>query len=93
MNRQGRDGTERFDDLIEWVRRHGRVREDVAQLVVMTRTAGVSVEELAAAQDVESQTLRQRRLRAEPACGRACRSFDDEEAINNASRPLTRPAP
>ena len=57
--------TERFDDLVEWVRRHGRVREDAARLVVLTRTAGVSVEELAAALDVDPQTLRQRRLRAE----------------------------
>jgi predicted RNA polymerase sigma factor len=57
--------TERFDDLIEWVRRHGRVQEDAARLVVLTRTAGVSVEELAAAQNVDPQTLRQRRLRAE----------------------------
>ena len=60
-----KDETERFDDLIAWVRRHGRVRDDVARLVVLTRTAGVSVEELAAAQDVDPQTLRQRRLRAE----------------------------
>ena len=57
--------TEQFDDLVEWVRRHGRVREDAARLVVLTRTAGVSVEELAVAQDVDAQTLRQRRLRAE----------------------------
>ena len=38
--------TERLDDLVEWVRRHGRVRESAARLVVLTRTAGVSVEEL-----------------------------------------------
>ena len=57
--------TEQFDDLVEWVRRHGRVRESAARLVVLTRTAGVSVEELAAAEDVDPQTLRQRRLRAE----------------------------
>ena len=56
---------ERYDDLVEWVRRHGRVRESAARLVVLTRTAGVSVEELAAAEDVGTQTLRQRRLRAE----------------------------
>lgn len=57
--------TERFDDLVEWVRRHGRVRDDAARLVVLTRTAGITVEELAAGQDVDPQTLRQRRLRAE----------------------------
>ena len=60
-----RGETERFDDLVAWVRRHGRVREDAARIVVLTRVAGVSVEELAAAQDVDPQTLRQRRLRAE----------------------------
>jgi predicted RNA polymerase sigma factor len=32
---------------------------------VMTRVAGVSVDQLAAADDVDPQTLRQRRLRAE----------------------------
>ena len=57
--------TERFDDLVGWVRRHGRVGEDAVRLVVLTRTAGVSVEELAAAQDVDPQTLRPCRLRAE----------------------------
>ena len=57
--------TERFDDLVAWVRRHGRVRESAARLAVLTRTAGVSVEELAAAQNVDPQTLRQRRLRVE----------------------------
>jgi len=43
-----KDEKDRFDDLVEWVRRHGRVGEDVARLVVMTRTGGVSVGELAA---------------------------------------------
>ena len=57
--------THGFDDLVEWVQRHGRIREDAARLVVLTRTAGVSVEELASAQDVDPQTMRQRRLRAE----------------------------
>ena len=61
----GKDETERFDALVEWVRRRGRVREDAARLVVMTRAGGVSVEELAAAQGVDPQTMRQRRLRAE----------------------------
>ena len=57
--------TERFDDLVEWVRRHGRVGENAARLVVMTRAGGVAVEKLAAAQGVDPQTLRQRRLRTE----------------------------
>jgi predicted RNA polymerase sigma factor len=57
--------TDGSDHLIEWVQRHGRIREDAARLVVLTRTAGVSVEELASAEDVDPQTMRQRRLRAE----------------------------
>jgi len=56
---------QRFDQLVEWVAQHGRVREDAARLVVMTRAAGVSVDELAAVEHVDPQTLRQRRLRAE----------------------------
>lgn len=55
----------RFDDLVEWVQRRARVREDTARLVVLTRAAGVSVDELAAAEGVDPQTLRRRRLRAE----------------------------
>ena len=61
----GSDDTHGFDDLVEWVRRHGRIREDAARLVVLTRTAGVSVAELASADNVDPQTMRQRRLRAE----------------------------
>ncbi len=57
--------TEQLDGLVAWVRRHGRVRTDAARLVVMTRVGGVSVDELATAQGVEPQTLRQRRLRTE----------------------------
>ena len=53
------------EQLVEWVRQRGRVREDTARLVVMTRVAGLSVDELAAAEDVDPQTLRQRRLRTE----------------------------
>jgi hypothetical protein len=62
---EGMAEAQRFGQLVEWVRQRGRVREDAARLVVMTRAAGVSVDELAAAQDVDPQTLRQRRLRAE----------------------------
>jgi hypothetical protein len=61
----GNIDTHGFDDLVEWVKRHGRIREDAARLVVLTRAAGVSVEELASARNVVPQTLRQRRLRAE----------------------------
>ena len=56
---------QKVEQLVEWVRQKGRVREDAARLVVMTRAASVSVDELAAAEDVDPQTLRQRRLRAE----------------------------
>ncbi len=61
----GPNEEQEVEQLVEWVRQRGRVREDAARLVVMTRVAGVSVDELAAAEDVDSQTLRQRRLRAE----------------------------
>ena len=56
---------QQIDELVEWVRERARVRDDAARLVVMTRVAGVTVNELAAAQDVDPQTLRQRRLRTE----------------------------
>ena len=61
----GSSEDQKVEQLVEWVRQRGRVREDAARLVVMTRAAGVSVDELAAAEDVDPQTLRQRRLRAE----------------------------
>lgn len=56
---------QRVEQLVEWVRKRGRVREDAARLVVMTRAAGVSVDALAASEDIDPQTLRRRRLRAE----------------------------
>jgi predicted RNA polymerase sigma factor len=61
----GSNDTDGSGHLIEWVQRHGRIQEDAARLVVLTRTAGVSVQELASAEDVDPQTMRQRRLRAE----------------------------
>jgi hypothetical protein len=61
----GSNDADGFNYLIEWVQRHGHVREDAARLVVLTRTGGVSVEELASVQNIDPQTLRQRRLRAE----------------------------
>lgn len=61
----GASEEQEVERLVEWVRQRGRVREEAARLVVMTRVAGVSVDELAAAEDVDPQTLRQRRLRAE----------------------------
>jgi len=56
---------QQIDELVVWVRQRARVRDDAARLVVMTRVAGVSVDEAAAAQKVDPQTLRQRRLRTE----------------------------
>ena len=56
---------QRLEQLVEWVRERGHVREDAARLVVMTRAGGFSVDELADAEQVSPQTLRQRRLRAE----------------------------
>jgi hypothetical protein len=61
----GEPEAQKIDELVEWVRQRARVRDDAARLVVMTRVAGVSVDELAAAQEVDPQTLRQRRLRTE----------------------------
>jgi len=55
----------RIEQLVEWVRQRGRVREDAPRLVVMTRAGGFSVDELAASEHVDPQTLRQRRLRTE----------------------------
>ena len=60
-----RTEAQQIDELVEWVRQRARVRDDAARLVVMTRVAGVSVNEVAAAQEVDPQTLRQRRLRTE----------------------------
>jgi DNA-directed RNA polymerase specialized sigma24 family protein len=56
---------QRLDELVEWVRKRGRLREDAARLVVLTRAGGVSVSELASASDVSAQTMRRQRLRAE----------------------------
>lgn len=56
---------QQINDLVEWVGHHGQVREDAARLVVVTRVAGVTVDELASFQGVDPQTLRQRRLRTE----------------------------
>lgn len=54
---------QQINELAEWVRERARVRDDVARLVVMTRVASVTVDELADAQDVDPQTLRQRCMR------------------------------
>jgi hypothetical protein len=61
----GPSEAEMVEQLAAWVRKRERVREDAARLVVMTRAAGVTVVASAAAEDVDFQTLRQRRLRAE----------------------------
>ena len=59
------DEQQRLDELVVWVREKGRLREDAARLVVLTRAGGVSVSELAAITEVSPQTMRQQRLRAE----------------------------
>lgn len=56
---------QRLDQLVKWLRQRGHLRNDAARLVVMTRAGGFSVDDLAAADGVDPQTLRQRRLRAE----------------------------
>ncbi|MDF1597926.1 MAG: hypothetical protein P1T08_17750 [Acidimicrobiia bacterium] len=61
----GKPEAQQIDEFVEWVRQRARVRDDAARLVVMTRIAGVSVDEVAAAQEVDPQTLRQRRLQME----------------------------
>jgi hypothetical protein len=59
------DEQERLDELVEWVRQRGRLGEDAARLVVLTRAGGASVSELASASGVSAQTMRRQRLRAE----------------------------
>ena len=59
------DEQKRLDELVEWIRDKGRLRQDAARLVVLTRAGGVSVSELAAITGVSPQTMRQQRLRAE----------------------------
>jgi DNA-directed RNA polymerase specialized sigma24 family protein len=56
---------ERLEDLVAWIRDRGRLRHETAELVVLTRVGGVSVDELAAITRVHPQTMRQQRLRAE----------------------------
>ena len=56
---------QRLDRLVAWVQERGELRPDAARLVVLTRAGGFSVDELAAIESVDPQTLRQRRLRAE----------------------------
>jgi hypothetical protein len=59
------DEEQRLEELVEWVRDRGRLRDETARLVVLTRAGGVSVEELAAVRNVHPQTMRRQRLRAE----------------------------
>lgn len=61
----GGDEQQQLDELVEWIKERGRLREDAARLVVLTRAGGISVNELAAIADVSPQTMRQQRLRAE----------------------------
>lgn len=55
----------RLEELVAWVRERGRLRDETARLVVLTRAGGVSVDELAAVAHIHPQTMRQQRLRAE----------------------------
>lgn len=59
------DEEQRLEELVEWVRERGRLREETARLVVLTRAGGISLDDLAAVSHVHPQTLRQQRLRAE----------------------------
>jgi DNA-directed RNA polymerase specialized sigma24 family protein len=59
------DERQRLEELVDWARERGRLRDETARLVVLTRVGGVSVDDLAAMRDVHPQTLRQQRLRAE----------------------------
>lgn len=52
-------------DLLRWAAAHSRVPRDVARVIVLTRTVGFQLEELAAARGVPSSRLRQRRWRSE----------------------------
>jgi len=60
-----RDEEGRLEELVEWVRERGRLRDETARLIVLTRAGGVSVDELAAVTHTHPQTMRQQRLRAE----------------------------
>jgi hypothetical protein len=60
-----REEHQHLSELIDWVREKGRLREETARLVVLTRAGGVSVSELAEARRVSPQTMRRQRLRAE----------------------------
>lgn len=60
-----REERQHLSELIEWVQEKGRLREETARLVVLTRAGGVSVSELAEARRVSPQTMRRERLRAE----------------------------
>jgi hypothetical protein len=55
----------RLEELVAWVRERGRLRDETARLVVLTRAGGVTVDELAAVTHIHPQTIRQQRLRAE----------------------------
>lgn len=55
----------RLDLLVAWVQERGRLLPDSARMVVLTRAGGFSIDELAAVESLDPQTLRQRRLRAE----------------------------
>jgi hypothetical protein len=61
------DVAESFEavDLLRWAATRSRLPRDVAELIVLTRSAGFQLEELAAGCGVPSSRLRQRRWRSE----------------------------
>lgn len=61
------DVTDRVDDgdLLRWAASRSQVPPDVAELIVLTRSAGFDVEEIASQRGVPSSRLRQCRWRSE----------------------------
>jgi len=61
------DIAERYEaaDLLEWAASRCRVPREIAQLIVLTRSVGFQIEELAEHRSVPSARLRQRRWRCE----------------------------
>jgi DNA-directed RNA polymerase specialized sigma24 family protein len=53
------------DELVAWVRERGRLPKRSAEAVVLTRVAGMSVEEVAAVHGISVEASYQRRYRAE----------------------------
>jgi len=80
-------------ELVEWVRRRGRLGEEAARLVVLTRAGGVSVNQLAATADVNPQSMRQQRRRAEQQLRRNLSSLSEHISSRVVSRSRSESAP